>query len=115
VLRTVSSAEGQFEQKRTQINFQPIAPLILDALDALLEFQNASKILPSASTEIGQNILSQAEEFARQTYLGMTTTGIWGVEIYRSGVPEEADFVLYLTVFMNKLDDLFEKSAGRTG
>ena len=50
VLRTVQSVEGQFEQKRTLIQFQEVAPEIVAAVPVLADFVSAAKPLITDST-----------------------------------------------------------------
>jgi predicted phage baseplate assembly protein len=115
VLRTVQSAEGQFDKQQTWIQLQPIAPLLLSAFSSLLKFQNAIKGLPAATTELGQRILSLADDYVNQTYLGTATPDRWAVEFQRYGASKVADFVPAYTVFEGELGDLFENPPGPPG
>jgi predicted phage baseplate assembly protein len=108
-LRTVASTEGQYDQNQTQINLQPIAPFIRSALDALLAFRSAIKVLPAAASEHGAKILSLAEEYVHQTYLGAARPEDWSVEFTRHGVSQNGAFAAAFSPFNEKLHELQSK------
>ena len=115
ILRTAQSVESQFESNQTRIELQAIAPLLLSALNALLTFRDAIKSLPGAGTENGQRILSLADDYVTQAYLGAGTPDVWAVEFKRYGAPEVDDFVPAYNDFAIKLGDLFKNPTGLTG
>lgn len=86
VLRKVQSVEGQFEQKRTLIQFQPVAPALVAATPALADFVTTAKRLVTGTTSgAGQRLVEEAARILTQTYLGQTSSPAgWAGDIQKA-------------------------------
>ena len=74
VLRTVQSADGQFEQKQTLVQLQPVVPAVVAAVPALADFVTAAKkLVTNATSGAGRRLVEKADEILTQTYLGLST------------------------------------------
>jgi predicted phage baseplate assembly protein len=112
VLRTVNSAEGQFEQKQTLIQFEPVAPDVVAAVPVLADFVTVAKGLVTATTSgAGRRLVEKASEILAQSYLGLPTApGEWADKILNAadGTPEPAIEAAFLD-FAQKLADVLKK------
>jgi predicted phage baseplate assembly protein len=85
VVRKVAGVDAQFDTQRTLISFQPIAPKILIAFEALVTFIRAIQGTADAATPNGKRIVDMLEGFATQTRLGVTPDlKFWLDELVRS-------------------------------
>ncbi len=74
VLRTVQSADGQFEQKQTLVQFQPVAPAVVAAVPVLADFVAAAKkLVTNATSGAGRRLVEKADEILTQSHLGLPT------------------------------------------
>jgi predicted phage baseplate assembly protein len=116
VLRKVQSVEGQFEHKRTLIQFQAVAPEIVGAVPVLADFVSAAKPLITESTSWqGSNLVRRAEEILTSTYLGVELSPkVWTEKIQEvtdeTAVPEQDINSLFQT-FQNELEKVLGKSS----
>jgi predicted phage baseplate assembly protein len=75
VLRNVQSIEGQFEQKRTLIQLQEVAPAVAAAVPVLVDFvTKAKKLVTAATSGAGQSLVNTAAEILINTCLGMESS-----------------------------------------
>jgi predicted phage baseplate assembly protein len=112
VLRTAQSVEGQFEQKQTLIQFEPVAPDVVAAVPVLADFVTVAKGLVTATTSgAGQRLVEKASEILAQSYLGLPTApGEWAGKFLNAadGTPEPAIEAAFLD-FAQKLADVLKK------
>jgi predicted phage baseplate assembly protein len=113
VMRTVQSADGQFEQKQTLIQFQPVAPAVVAAVPVLASFVTTAKKLVTATTSgAGRRLVEKADEILTQSYLGLPTAPAgWVGTIFNAadGTPDapiQAAFVNFGTQLGNVLGNL---------
>ena len=108
VLRTVTSVQGQFEQKQTLIQFQPVAPAVVAAAPVLADFVAKAKPLVTETTSgAGRRLVEAAESILSQTYLGLTSPpGTWAGDILNAadGTPDPPIEAAYLD-FAAKLSE----------
>jgi predicted phage baseplate assembly protein len=110
VLRTVANVEGQFEQKRTLIQFDQVDPTVAAAVPVLADFVTKAKKLVTATTSgAGRRLVEKADEILTQTYLGLPTApGDWAGAIFNAadGTPDppiEQAFVAFAIQLENVL------------
>ena len=112
VLRNVKSAEGQFEQTQTLIQFQPVAPDVVAAVPLLADFVTAAKkLLIAASSGASRRLVVKADEILTQSYLNLSTVPAdWVGTIFNfaDGTPEPAIEAAFLD-FAQKLADVLKK------
>lgn len=119
VLRTVQGVEAQFEQKRTMIQFQIVAPAIVAATPVLADFVAVAKPLVIATTSgAGRRLVEKADEILTQTYLGLPTAPAhWVGDIFSAadGTPDaaiEQAFVTFGTQLGDVLKNLLQPPSG---
>ncbi|MGC2627548.1 MAG: putative baseplate assembly protein [Candidatus Udaeobacter sp.] len=112
VLRVVQSVEGQFEQKQTLIQFQPVAPDVVAAVPLLADFVTAAKkLLTANSSGASRRLVEKADEILTQSYLNLSTVPAdWVGTILNAadGTPEPAIGEAFLD-FEQKVADVLEK------
>ncbi len=113
VLRTVHRADGQFEQKQTLVQFQPVAPTVVAGAPVLADFVTAGKkLVTNVTTGAGRRLVEKADEILTQTHLGLPAApSSWVGTIFNAanGTPDapiQAAFVNFGTQLENVLGNL---------
>jgi predicted phage baseplate assembly protein len=114
VLRMVQSVEADFEQRRTTIQLQAVAPALVAATLVLADFVAKAAALVAATavatSGAGLRLVAKAQEILTQTYLDLASPpGTWAGEMLNAadGTPEPAIEALFLE-FAKKLADVLE-------
>jgi len=113
VLRTVQSAEGQFDQKQTLIQLQTVTVALAAAVPVLADFVSVANSLVTAATSgAGRRLVDKAQELLTQAYLGSPaapTDWVGAIFSAADGTPDppiESAFIAFGTELAHVLQNL---------